>query len=505
MIGKIPLYTLTGLALALSVALIAPPQAYGETTIWSPTPVLVAKQGDQLQYNVTLTYSSAGKGGRFTSYDLKVEELPQGWESSFRLAQTMVAKLTVVDGQSVGVKLLVTPPPDVKPGEYKFRVIASAGEAGKTSAELGAVISSPVRKIVVASTYASAEVPRGDRVRVPVRVANDGEVDETISFAVTKPEGWKVRVGPFGLNLTSIVLPAGKSEEYDLEVIPGGDAPRGKYAVTLSASTRDGAQKSSVRVDVGYAAGVAVGKTAVSARYPVLQGPSDTNFQFRLDLSNEGVTDRTFNLAVAGPGGWAAGFKPEFEQRYISTISLKAGESRGLELDVNPPPKVPPGNYTLRVRAIAPDAEAGIQLSVQITGTFSVSIETASGRLNADAVAGEESIAAIVVKNTGTAELKNVKLSASRPSGWSIDLKPEQILELGPGELREVEMKMKPPSNAIAGDYLVTVTASSERAFKGADIRVGVSTSTIWGWVGVGIIAIALVGLYVLFMRLGRR
>ena len=37
------------------------------------------------------------------------------------------------------------------------------------------------------------------------------------------------------------------------------------------------------------------------------------------------------------------------------------------------------------------------------------------------------------------------------------------------------------------------------------DIRVTVLTKTIWGWVGIGIVVLVIIGLFAMFMRLGRR
>ncbi|MDE2764948.1 MAG: hypothetical protein OXI25_00760, partial [Chloroflexota bacterium] len=62
-----------------------------------------------------------------------------------------------------------------------------------------------------------------------------------------------------------------------------------------------------------------------------------------------------------------------------------------------------------------------------------------------------------------------------------------------------------PPSDAIPGDYAVTITARSPEDFSDVEFRVSVSQSTIWGWLGIVIVIIVLGGLIGLFVRLGRR
>jgi len=62
-----------------------------------------------------------------------------------------------------------------------------------------------------------------------------------------------------------------------------------------------------------------------------------------------------------------------------------------------------------------------------------------------------------------------------------------------------------PSADAITGDYVTTMTATAPLATATADIRVTVQTSTFWGVLGIGLIAIVLLGLWLVFRRFGRR
>ena len=64
---------------------------------------------------------------------------------------------------------------------------------------------------------------------------------------------------------------------------------------------------------------------------------------------------------------------------------------------------------------------------------------------------------------------------------------------------------MTPSDKAIAGDYMVNVSASGDGASDNADFRVTVTTSTMWGIAGVGIIGIALLVMVGAVARFGRR
>ena len=62
-----------------------------------------------------------------------------------------------------------------------------------------------------------------------------------------------------------------------------------------------------------------------------------------------------------------------------------------------------------------------------------------------------------------------------------------------------------PPAQAIAGDYMITLRASSRGDTASANFRTTVTTSTVWGIVGVGIIGAALLIMVGAVARFGRR
>jgi uncharacterized membrane protein len=97
-------------------------------------------------------------------------------------------------------------------------------------------------------------------------------------------------------------------------------------------------------------------------------------------------------------------------------------------------------------------------------------------------------------------------LSASQPAGWKVEFDPKQIAEVPAGKQVEVTANIQPADQAIAGDYVVTVRAKPEDGpAKPADFRITVLTSTLWGIVGIGLIAVAVVVVGLAVMRFGRR
>ncbi|MCJ7684894.1 MAG: hypothetical protein MUO68_11445, partial [Desulfobacteraceae bacterium] len=61
---------------------------------------------------------------------------------------------------------------------------------------------------------------------------------------------------------------------------------------------------------------------------------------------------------------------------------------------------------------------------------------------------------------------------------------------------------------ALVGDYSVGLRVESgtpPKADKTIEMRVSVTASAAWGWIGIGLIVFVMAGLVFLFTRLGRR
>ena len=70
---------------------------------------------------------------------------------------------------------------------------------------------------------------------------------------------------------------------------------------------------------------------------------------------------------------------------------------------------------------------------------------------------------------------------------------------------RQVEVAITPPNQALVGDYSVKVSIQGEKASKDLELRVTVKESTSWGWIGIGMIIVVIIGLVILFVRMGNR
>ena len=118
--------------------------------------------------------------------------------------------------------------------------------------------------------------------------------------------------------------------------------------------------------------------------------------------------------------------------------------------------------------------------------------------------AGSVSDITLTLTNSGTADIEGAAMSATAPTGWKTDFDTPSVT-VPAGKTVNVVAHVTPSSDAIAGDYVTTFKATAPVANASADIRVTIQTSLLWGIVGIGLIALVLIGLWWTFQRYGRR
>jgi len=360
------------------------------------------------------------------------------------------------------------------------------------------------QQITLTSVYSHIYVDRATTLYLPVNVTNTGSATK-VSFRVDAPTGWQTSLSYEDYAIKELNLQPGQSLKLSLKVSVPVNASRGNNTVTLVAVDGQGVAFS-LRFMIEYAAPPTPppGVTLTTV-YPTLSGPSGTSFDFTVSVKNTGGEDDVFTLFANAPQGWTVTFRPQFETSQITSLSLKAGESKTITVTVNPPPKTESSTYNITVTAASAKTQDSVRLAVEITGTYSLSLTTVDGRLNADAVAGEEGYLTLVARNTGSAQLRDISISSNHPSGWSVTFEPALIPSLAPDASQQISVKIKPSSTTLPGDYMVTFSAYGGRVSTSVDIRVTVSSPPGLTALGLAVVAAVVVVLALIFLRLGRR
>jgi uncharacterized membrane protein len=186
-------------------------------------------------------------------------------------------------------------------------------------------------------------------------------------------------------------------------------------------------------------------------------------------------------------------------------VPVDPGQSKDVKLKITPPNTAAAGPYKVSVRVAAEDASATADLGLNITGQPKLDISGREGLVSTRASAGKETTVPVVITNTGTAPAEDIQLSGSAPSGWKVTFDPKTIDRIAPNDNKEVQALITPTDKAIAGDYVTAIRASARGESASSTFRVTVTTSTMWGIAGVGIIGVALLVMVGAVARFGRR
>ena len=255
----------------------------------------------------------------------------------------------------------------------------------------------------------------------------------------------------------------------------------------------------------------------LTSDYYKLEIISGASVDFTIQLEYTGTEARVFDLVATGPADWTTSITPSYPRdRQILDIRIEPpaeGESSTVEQIVVaaiPASWLTPevGEYLITVEASSGDIKSSIELTAVVTSipySYAMYLTTVDGILSTPAQAGKDNYITLAVANSGTGAIENIGLSTNKPKGWTVELSLSNINSVAAGDFQTVEMNIKPPPEAISGDYEIIVRASGTQASDSVEIRVTVKTSAIWGWVGIGIIVLVIAGLAVIFMRFSRR
>ena len=352
----------------------------------------------------------------------------------------------------------------------------------------------------ITSTYPGVLVEPGDTASFALAVTSENTAAYELAIDGL-PEGWDATLRGGGQDIRRVTAGPGVPATVDLDVSVPLDAEDGTYAFVVEAL--GGNPATSVDLEVVVAAGVG-GEIALTPEFPGLRGPADATFTFNVDVDNQTAEEAQLELSASGPPGWRVEARPSAEDQ-ASTLTVDAGATGRVTVEANPPLTVEAGEYEVVFQVTGAGIDQELPLAVQITGDVALEISTPDQRLNSAVTAGEPTVIPLVVINSGSAPLNGVDLRETTPRDWDVTFDPEAITALAPGEAVTVNATVTPSADALAGDYRVTFRASVDQAEDSIEIRTTVEPSTVWGLIGVGVIALTLGGLAGVFRHFGRR
>ncbi len=407
--------------------------------------------------------------------------VPARFRSSFETPSKLLAAAVLAIGLGIGA----TPP-------------ASAQSTATTTGQQAPT------GLWLTTRYPDFSAQAGKDVSVDLTLSNHGLPPQRVTFGLDGlPTGWTWEIDGGGKPVRAAIAGIDSTVDLTLKLTPPANADASK-PVAFTLSGKGDGQSLSLPLSVTLTK-TEPAKLTMEPKLPALRGTAKSAFDFDVTLKNQGQEDTTVNLLSKAPDGFQVTFKEGYGSQELTSLPIKAGESKDLKIAVQPPDSAQAGQYPVAVAAAAGDISADTNLVLDITGRPTVSLAGPEGRLSGDATAGQERTFTFTVRNSGSAPAREVALSATPPSGWKVAFNPEKVDDIEPGQDASVAVSMTPSQQAIAGDYMVSVRANGSGVSDSANFRVTVRTSTLWGVTGLAIIGIAVLVLGFAVARYGRR
>ncbi len=345
--------------------------------------------------------------------------------------------------------------------------------------------------------YVKVSVPPGKTLKYVIDVKNNGGTMQRLTLDLRgMPEGWTWDMKVDGWDVKQLAVLPHDKKSINLEVNVPYRVKKGTYAFRVVAGSYSLPLYIAVSKEGKY-------KTEFTTKQDNMQGNSRASFTFNAQLKNITGEKQRYSLQANPPRGWRVIFKPNYKQ--ATSVEVEPNNTVNVTIEVKPPHEVKAGRYTIPVRAVAGNMSATLNLSVEITGTYELDLTTPTGLLSTRITAGSEKKITLLVRNTGSALLNDVRFRASKPANWEVTFEPQSLPTLEAGKSEEVTATIKAYKKAVAGDYVVNITAYTPETSSKVAFRVTVRTPMLMGWLGILIIFVALGSVYYLVRKYGRR
>ncbi|WP_248929825.1 NEW3 domain-containing protein [Paenibacillus hamazuiensis] len=346
--------------------------------------------------------------------------------------------------------------------------------------------------------YASISAPPGDSISYSVDVINSSDKIQTVELAVENaPDGWQTELTAGGRTVQKISVRPKQSQNVNLQLTVPLKIDKGAYTLNLNAK---GFATLPLTVNVSQQGTYS---TDLSSKQPNMEGTSKSSFNYSVTLRNKTAGKQLYALKAEPPKGWSVQFSADGKN--VTSVNVEPNASQDISVAVTPPDAVTAGSFKIPISASGNGTGGQLELEAVVTGTYAIELSTPNGNLASDITAGSTRKVTMQVTNKGSAPLKDIDMSSSAPTGWEVTFEPAKVNSLDPGASTQVVATIKADKKAIAGDYVVSMTAKTAEKSADASLRMAVKTSVLWGWIGILIIAAVIYGVYYLFRTYGRR
>lgn len=356
----------------------------------------------------------------------------------------------------------------------------------------------PNDNVTLYTPYTKISVPPGESIDYAIEVINNSSTLQNVDLTVSgMPGSWNYSLKSGGYTIGQLAVLPGERKSLNLKVDVPLQVNKGNYKFKLAAG------ESTFLSLVINISEQGTFKTEFSCGQPNMQGVSTSTFTFNVNLKNQTAEKQQYAFVADAPRGWNVTFKSNYQP--VTSVVTEPNTPQNITIDIKAPDRVEAGKYKIPVSASNSSSTSILDLEVVITGSWNMELSTPTGLLSTQITAGETKQLELMVTNTGSSELTDIKPEYTAPANWTVTFDPKKIDKLPSGSSTRFYATVKADKKAIPGDYVLNMEAKTPEVTSKSSFRVSVETPLLWGWVGILIILGALGSVYYLFRKYGRR
>ena len=325
-------------------------------------PGVSIQPGDTATFSLYLTNDTTAQ----TNVELSAEDLPDGWEGSFKGSSSEVSMIHVGALQdkdsSPTLSYSLTVPEDAAEDTYTVTLLAKGDDV---EAELPLTIKVDSEEAAFGAgeftaEYAQQEGASGTSFSFSTTLANNGSENETYTLSASgAPEGWSVTFTPSDSSATtSVPVDAGSSTSITVAVTPAQNVSAGDYEITCVAASATETLELPLTVTITgtYSATL----TTPTGNLSVKAYAGETK-DVTLTVQNSGNVDlENISLTSAASTDWEVTFDTD------TIESIAAGESVEVTVHITPARDSVLGDYVTQITASNDIVSSDVSLRVAV-------------------------------------------------------------------------------------------------------------------------------------------
>ena len=231
--------------------------------------------------------------------------------------------------------------------------------------------------------YPVLSEPMGKDVKLSLALENKQLPPVRVALSVKGlPDGWEWKFTGDNRPVGAAIVDSDSSVKLGLDLTPPKGAEAKTYGFMIIGKSEGRVLELPVSLSLTAAEPASV---TIEPKLPALRGTPKSTFDYQVTVRNEGAEEQLFNLLAQSPPGFQVVFKEQYGSQELTSLPVKAGESKDLKVSVTPANDAAAGQYPVMMQVVSPESSAQTQLVLDITGQAKLALAGPDGRLSGEA------------------------------------------------------------------------------------------------------------------------